>query len=113
MSNPLQFSAIYSPSLAYAHPSPPLLSLLPSLHGHPLVRSSRPRRTSLRLLGLASQDLVLSLLVAVADQTVEERAGTALRVVARFGFLDLAVQVARRLFVDVFGVVVFVDVGCQ
>lgn len=58
-----------------------------------------------------SCELLLSLLVAVRDQPVEKAIRATLRVALGFGALDLAVQVAGGLLVDVV-VLVVVEVDC-
>lgn len=59
-----------------------------------------------------SSDLPLGFFVAVRDETVQEAVGTALRVALGLCALDLAVQVAGGLFVDVV-LVVRIEVGCS
>lgn len=81
-----------------------------------LSRLRRPRstRSSPRLILLLHplripHQLILSLLVAARNQTVEKAAGTTLRVTFLLGLFDLVMKVAGGLFVE-FGVVVVVAV---
>ena len=55
------------------------------------------------------QDVIFGLLVAVRDQAVQEATRAALWMLIGLGSLDLAVEVAGSLIIEVF---VLVEVGC-
>jgi len=64
-----------------------------------------------RLGGLCGE-LLLGLVVAVGDQSVQEAVGTAGVVALGLCTLDLAVEVAGGLLVDVVLVVVLAEISC-
>jgi len=64
-----------------------------------------------RLCGLCSE-LLLGLVVAVGNQSVQEAVGAAGVVALGLCALDLAVEVAGGLLVDVVLVVVLAEIGC-
>jgi hypothetical protein len=62
--------------------------------------------------GNLGSDLVFGLLVAVRDETIEEGAGSALRVLGVFGLslLELLVEVTSSLLIEL---LMLVEVGCR